>query len=107
MLETSNVALDTNFFKEQNYLDGNLIKEFAKQGKKGRIKLFITDIVEREIFKLFRLDLSLAKSRNISSQARKLYILNHFDKYRPYTTLPEIDIEEAMNLFESLFTQWS
>jgi predicted nucleic acid-binding protein len=105
-LETKNIAFDAQFIIEQNFLEGNLIKEFSNQAKIGRIKLYLTDIVYREVLSHFKIHLNLAKSKNINKQSEKIYVLRHFERYRPYFTLPEIDINTCFSEFKEMFDNW-
>ena len=105
-LEAKNIALDAQFIIKQNFLDGYLVNEFSQHEEAGEINLFLTTITYREVLKHFKIHLSLAKSRNINNQAQKLFVLKHFEKYKSYFELPEIDIETCQSEFKAAFDVW-
>lgn len=105
-LEAKNIAFDSQFIISQNFLDGNLINEFARQADKGLIKLFLTQITYREVLKHFKEKLYEAKSKNADNLARKLYVLKHFESYQAYFNLPQIDIDQCIIEFEKQFDHW-
>ena len=105
-LLTKNVSLDTNFFISQNFLDGYLIKEMANLAATGVLRIYITDIVFREVLRNFNEGLDRAKQKNEKRQIENLYILKNLKKYDAYFALPEIDVEEASYTFSGQLSTW-
>ena len=46
-------ALDTSFIESQNFLAGRLLRNLGDMGRKNYVKIYITDIVYREVLSRF------------------------------------------------------
>lgn len=108
-LQSHNISLDTSFIESQNFLAGSKIKELPIICKKSKIKLFITDIIYREILYRFKNNLNQTeektkKPKDLLSNHAKL--LRNFEEYSGYFNLPSIDIEDLFHRFKSVFDNW-
>src|SRR5687768_8001114 len=102
MLRTTNITLDTSFFVAQNFLQGYLIREYAKNAVQGRLKLYITDITSREILNQFRKKLratleSIKKPKALLLQ--KAMLLKNVPEADSYFTLPDLDENKLLSDF--------
>ncbi|WP_431293398.1 hypothetical protein [Pedobacter sp. P26] len=63
-------ALDTSFIESQNFLGGKLLKNLADMGKEKHVKIYITDIVYREVLSRFAKRLLEEESKIITVKKR-------------------------------------
>jgi hypothetical protein len=108
-LLTKNIALDTSFIINQNFLAGARILDLQELMKDGLIHLYITDIVYRETLARFKENLvesSEKAPKSIENLQRQVQILRNFPDYSQYFTLPKIDISYLVECFKQKFDAW-
>jgi len=108
-LLTKNIALDTSFIRNQNFLAGARILDLQKLMKDGLIHLYITDIVYRETLARFKenlLEASEKAPKSIENLQGHVQILRNFPEYNQYFTLPKIDISYLVECFKQKFDTW-
>jgi hypothetical protein len=98
---TKHFALDTSFIIAQNFLAGTLIINLGKMGKKEELKIYITDIIYREV--LVRFELRLAEEAGKINQLR---ILKNFDDLAESFQLTELQLAELNLRFKKDFDKW-
>ncbi|WP_231425057.1 PIN domain-containing protein [Pedobacter sp. Leaf250] len=102
-------ALDTSFIESQNFLAGRLLRNLGDMGKKGYVKIYITDIVYREVLSRFAKRL-LEEENKIHSVKKTIEshirVLKNFDDYAAYFTLPELDTNKLTGQFKEEFDKW-
>jgi len=102
-------ALDTSFIESQNFLAGRLLRNLGDMGRKNYVKIYITDIVYREVLSRFTKRLSeeenkiLSVKKTIESHIR---VLKNFEDYAAYFTLPELDRAKLIEQFKKDFDEW-
>jgi|GEM_PF-2508080 len=102
-------ALDTSFIESQNFLAGKLLRNLGDMGRKNYVKIYITDIVYREVLsrfekRLLEEDGKIASvKKTIESQIR---VLKNFEDYSAFFTLPELDTDKLINKFKQDFDEW-
>lgn len=104
-----NLAIDTSFFVKSNFLAGNDIQRLESLIQQGIIRLFITDIVEKEIIKKFLQNLKSVED-SIEGHKRKLtssvMILRNSAEYQEFFKLPKIEAEKTYEDFLKKFSEW-
>lgn len=102
-------ALDTSFIESQNFLAGRLLRLLGDMGRKNYIKIYITDIVYREVLSRFAKRLLeeenkiISVKKTIESQIR---VLKNFEDFAAYFTLPELDTSKLIDQFKKDFDAW-
>ncbi len=102
-------ALDTSFIESQNFLAGRLLRNLGDMGRKNYIKIYITDIIYREV--LSRFEKRLLEEGNKIDSVKKtieshIRVLKNFEDYAAYFTLPELDIAKLIDQFKKDFDEW-
>lgn len=102
-------ALDTSFIESQNFLAGKLLRNLGDMGRKNYVKIYITDIVYREVLSRFSKRL-LEEETKINSVKKTIEshvrVLKNFDDYAAYFTLPELDTAKLNDQFRKDFDEW-
>lgn len=104
-LETKHIVLDTQFIVSQNFFQGELVKLLFHHSQKGRIKLYITDIVRREVVAKFKERLKEAQSILGSINSRKFKFMQMLSHYDTFFNLPTIDLERDAAEFDQKIDQ--
>jgi len=102
-LKTKNIALDTDFIYANN-ITGGLMGDLGKNSAKGRINLFITDIVKKEVINQMREKIISAKG-SLAEKLGKLSVLLWLPKYEPLFKL-HVEMKEDLELLEQHFENW-
>jgi hypothetical protein len=102
-------ALDTSFIEGQNFLAGKQLYHLASLGRKEAIKVYITDIIYREVISRFENRL-IEEEKKIESVKKTIEshvrVLKNFEDYTAYFTLPEIATATLMEKFQLEFDAW-
>jgi hypothetical protein len=101
-------ALDTSFIESQNFLAGRLLRNVGDMGRKNYIKIYITDIVYREVLSRFTKRLLEEENKIISVKKTIEYhirVLKNFEDYAAYFTLPELDRAKLIEQFKKDFDE--
>ncbi|PWS32634.1 PIN domain-containing protein [Pedobacter paludis] len=102
-------ALDTSFIESQNFLAGTLLRNLGDMGRKNYIKIYITDIVYREVLSRFTKRLLEEESKILSVKKTiesHIRVLKNFEDYAAYFTLPELDRAKLIEQFKKDFDEW-
>lgn len=91
-LETKNIFIDTSVFISNSYGANDKIRQIAKYGSEGKLKIWYSDIVINELKSNIMTDLNTAKNL-VNEWMKKLNqtrILKHVDEYKAYFELSPI-----------------
>lgn len=102
-------ALDTSFIESQNFLAGTLLRNLGDMGRKNYVKIYMTDIIYREVLSRFEKRL-LEEGSKIDSVKKTIEshvrVLKNFSDYAAFFTLPELDMARLTDQFKRDFDEW-
>jgi hypothetical protein len=104
-----NITIDTSFIEGQNFLAGSKMQDLSKLAREGLVKLYLTDIIYKEVIGRFYKNANLAVDKirkqipQLTSTAR---LLRNFPDYKMYFDLPLPEIDNLCSKFKLEFDKW-
>lgn len=99
-IKTTNIYVDTEAFVANNYFQSENLKRLSELGKRGIVKIFMTEITRHEIIHNAANDLINA-IHDLNDFKKKLSnkgkILKNIEEFKPYLDLPKIELETQLD----------